>query len=163
MCRSRREERRVAGGNRLTAKLKVRGSGLRPMLRASIDSVQSLGFVFEDPNSADVLVGEVPPGAHDLILYDGVQEVARLAKSVTIESTAPPRIAGVGTLVNLDKATADALASDPAFRAGSPSGVLKLADARRAGRRPMAAAAGNRCCSAIPIPTTKAARSAASR
>jgi hypothetical protein len=49
-----REERRVAGGNRLTAKLKVRGSGLRPMLRASIDDVQSLGFVFEDPNSADV-------------------------------------------------------------------------------------------------------------
>jgi hypothetical protein len=82
-----REERRVAGGNRLTAKLKVRGSGLRPMLRASIDDVQSLGFVFEDPNSADVLVGEVPPGAHDLILYDGVQEVARLAKSVTIESS----------------------------------------------------------------------------
>ena len=128
-----REERRVAGGNRLTAKLKVRGSGLRPMLRASIDGVQSLGFVFEDPNSADVLVGEVPPGAHDLILYDGVQEVARLAKSVTIESTAPPRMAGVGTLVNLDKATADALASDPAFHAGSPSRVLKLADARPQG------------------------------
>ncbi len=124
-----REERRVAGGNRLTAKLKVRGSGLRPMLRASIDDVQSLGFVFEDPNSADVLVGEVPPGAHDLILYDGVQEVARLAKSVTIESSAPPRIAGVGTLVNMDKATADALASDPAYRAGSPRGVLKLGDA----------------------------------
>jgi hypothetical protein len=123
-----REERRVAGGNRLTAKLKVRGSGLRPMLRASIDDVQSLGFVFEDPNSADVLVGEVPQGAHDLILYDGVQEVARLAKSVTIESSAPPRIAGVGTLVNMNKATADALASDPAYRAGSPRGVLKLGD-----------------------------------
>ena len=106
-----REERRVAGGNRLTAKLKVRGSGLRPMLRASIDGVQSLGFVFEDPNSADVLVGEVPPGAHDLVLYDGVQEVARLAKSVTIESTAPPRIAAAGTLMSLDKATADALES----------------------------------------------------
>jgi hypothetical protein len=128
-----REERRVAGGNRLTAKLKVRGSGMRPMLRASIDSVQSLGFVFEDPNSADVLVGEVPPGAHDLILYDGVREVARLAKSVTIESAAPPRMVGAGTLVNLDKATADALASDPTFRPGSKTGVLKLADARPQG------------------------------
>jgi hypothetical protein len=128
-----REERRVAGGNRLTAKLKVRGSGLRPMLRASIDSVPSLGFVFEDPNSADVLVGEVPPGAHDLILYDGVQEVARLPKSVTIESTAPPRIAGVGMLVNLDKATADALAAEPAFRVGSQGGVLKLEEARAQG------------------------------
>jgi hypothetical protein len=124
-----REERRVAGGNRLTAKLKVRGSGLRPMLRASIDGVQSLGFVFEDPNSADVLVGEVPPGAHDLILYDGVQEVARLAKSVTIESSAPPRIAAVGAVVNLDRAAADALASDPSYRVGSPRGVLKMGDA----------------------------------
>lgn len=125
-----REERRVAGGNRLTAKLKVRGSGLRPMLRASIDGVQSLGFVFEDPNSADVLVGEVPPGAHDLILYDGVQEIARLAKSVTLEATAPPRISAVGALVNLDRATADLLGSDPAFRAGSQRGVLRLGDAR---------------------------------
>jgi hypothetical protein len=128
-----REERRVAGGNRLTAKLKVRGSGLRPMLRASIDGVPSLGFVFEDPNSADVLVGEVPPGAHDLILYDGVQEIARLSKSVTIETAPPPRIAGLGTLVNLDKATADALASDPAFTVGSTRGVLKLGDAQTQG------------------------------
>ena len=128
-----REERRVAGGNRLTAKLKVRGSGLRPMLRASIDGVQSLGFVFEDPNSADVLVGEVPPGTHDLILYDGVQEVARLAQSVTIESTAPPRVAVAGRLVNLDKTAADALASDPAFRVGSPRGVLVLAEAQAQG------------------------------
>jgi hypothetical protein len=55
---------------RLTAKLKVRGGGLRPMLRASIGDSPSLGFVFEDPNSADVLVGEVPPGAHDLVLHD---------------------------------------------------------------------------------------------
>ena len=127
-----KEERRVAGGNRLTAKLKIRGSGLRPMLQASIDGVQSLGFVFEDPNSADVLVGEVPPGAHDLILYDGVQEVARLPKSVTIEATAPPRVAVVGTLVNLDQATADAVGSAPEFRAGSQK-VLKLADARPQG------------------------------
>jgi hypothetical protein len=45
------EERRVAGGNRLTAKLKVRGSGLRPMLQASIDDTRSLGFVFENPHA----------------------------------------------------------------------------------------------------------------
>ena len=67
-----REERRLAGGSRLSAKLKVRGSGLRPMLRASIDDTPSLGFVFENPNSADVLVGEVAPGTHDLVIYDGV-------------------------------------------------------------------------------------------
>jgi len=103
------EERRVAGGSRLTAKLKVRGSGLRPMLRASIGSMPALGFVFEDPNSADVLVGEVPAGAHDLVLYDGVQEVARFPRSVTIESAPPPHVVGIGTLVRLDKSVATAL------------------------------------------------------
>jgi hypothetical protein len=120
------EERRVAGGSRLTAKLKVRGSGLRPMLRASIGGTQSLGFVFEDPNSADVLVGEVPPGTHDLVLYDGVQEVARLPKSVTIEPSAAARIAAVGTLIHLDRATADALKPGPLAPGGPPDAVVKV-------------------------------------
>lgn len=120
-----REERRVAGGNRLSAKLKVRGSGLRPRLRASIDSTPALGFVFEDPNSADVLVGEVPSGTHDLILYDGVEEVARLAKSVTIESVAPPRVAVVGTLMHLDKSRAEALAPG-ALASDSQAVIVKL-------------------------------------
>ncbi len=123
------EERRVAGGSRLTAKLKVRGSGLRPMLRASIGSTPALGFVFEDPNSADVLVGDIPPGTHDLVLYDGVQEIARLAKSVTIEAAAAPRIAAAGTFVRLDKATADALAVGP-LSPGATDAILRLAPAQ---------------------------------
>src|SRR6185295_7408982 len=126
------EERRVAGGSRLTAKLKVRGSGLRPMLRASIDSTPALGFVFEDPNSADVLVGEAPPGTHDLVLYDGVQEVARLPKSVTIESGRPPRIAAVGTLVRMDQATAAALGPGALFPNGAADAVVKLGAPRAA-------------------------------
>ncbi len=108
-----REERRVAGGARLMGKLKVRGQNLRPMLRATIDSTPALGFVFEDPNTADVLVGDVAAGAHDLVLYDGVQEVARLARSVVIEATAAPRVAAVGTLLHLDKATVDSLKPGP--------------------------------------------------
>jgi hypothetical protein len=118
------EERRVAGGSRLTAKLKVRGSGLRPMLRASIDATPALGFVFEDPNSADVLVGEVPAGAHDLVLFDGVQEVARLARSVTIESAPLPRIVAIGTLMRLDKGAASAL---------TPGALAPDVDIRRLG------------------------------
>ncbi len=70
-----KEERRVGGPN-LAAKLKVRGSGLRPMLRASIDDAPAIGFVFENPNSAALLVGSLPPGLHDLVLFDGAQEVA---------------------------------------------------------------------------------------
>jgi hypothetical protein len=88
-----KEERRVAGPN-LVAKLKVQGSGLRPMLRASIDDAPAIGFVFENPNSADLLVGAVPPGSHDLVLYDGAQEVARAPKSVSLQP-ASTRIATV--------------------------------------------------------------------
>jgi len=79
-----KEERRIGGPN-LVAKIKVQGSGLRPMLRASIDDMPAIGFVFENPNSADLLVGAVPPGSHDLVLYDGVQEVARAPKAVRIQ------------------------------------------------------------------------------
>ena len=45
------------------------------MLRASIDDMPAIGLVFENPNSADLLLGAITPGSHDLILYDGVQEV----------------------------------------------------------------------------------------
>jgi hypothetical protein len=79
-----KEERRVGGPN-LTAKLKIQGSGLRPMLRASIDGTPAIGFVFENPNSADLLVGAEAPGPHDHVLYDGVQEVARAPKAVAIQ------------------------------------------------------------------------------
>jgi hypothetical protein len=126
-----REERRVTGGSRLTAKLKVRGSGLRPMLRASIGGTQTLGFVFEDPNAADVLVGEIPAGTHDLVLYDGVQEVARMPKSVVVEPVAPLRVAGVGALIHLDKAAADALKPGALFLGGPQDAIAKLGTTRQ--------------------------------
>lgn len=82
-----KEERRVGGPN-LVTKMKITGSGLRPMLRASVDDAPAIGFVFENPNSADLLLGVTAPGAHDLVLYDGVQEVARAPKAVNIEPAA---------------------------------------------------------------------------
>jgi len=118
------EERRLAGGSRLAAKLKVRGSGFRPMLRASIDEASALGFVFENPNSADVLVGEVAPGTHDLVIYDGVQEVARSAGAVTIQAVPPARIRVTGTLFDLDESTAAALHPGPL----TPGATVSQAD-----------------------------------
>jgi hypothetical protein len=111
------EERRVAGGSVLTAKLKVRGSGLNPLLRARIGGIEAVGFVFETPNSADVLVGLVPPGRHDLVLYDGVQEVARAREAVEIINAAAPRVRAFGWLTRLNPAQAaefkPGTASDP--------------------------------------------------
>lgn len=113
-----KEERRVAGGSLLTAKLKVKGSGFNPLLRAAIGSTSAMGFVFETPNSADVLVGLVPPGKHDLVLYDGVQEVARAREAVEIQATGGPSVRAYGWLTSLSSARAESLkpgfASEPA-------------------------------------------------
>ena len=111
------EERRVGGGSLVTAKLKVKGVGFNPLLRARIGEAEALGFVFENPNSADVLVGPMAAGRHDLALYDGVQEVARAPGAVEIHATDAPRVRAYGWLTNLAAAEAAALkagfASDP--------------------------------------------------
>ena len=111
------EERRVSGAGVLIAKLKVKGSGFNPMLRASIGGTPAMGFVFETPNSADVIVGVVPPGKHDLVLLDGIQEVARARDAVEIQNSAGPSVRAYGWLTGLTPDDAPKLAagysSDP--------------------------------------------------
>jgi Domain of unknown function (DUF4330) len=137
-----KEERRLAGGSRLSAKLKVRGSGFRPMLRATIDDTPALGFVFENPNSADVMVGEAAPGSHDLVIYDGVQEVARAVKAVTIQAVPPSRVRVAGTLFDLDEATAGALRLGPITGGSAPQGEIVALGNVRPGRRRLATGRG---------------------
>ncbi len=81
-----KEELRIASGTAIGAKLKIRGTGFNPLMRARVGDVNALSFVFENPNSADVLIGEMPPGKYDLVLFDGVQEVARAADVVRIQA-----------------------------------------------------------------------------
>jgi hypothetical protein len=111
------EERRVSGAGLLIAKLKVKGNGFNPLLRARIGDMPAMGFVFETPNSADVIVGAVPPGKHDLVLLDGVQEVARARGVVEIHATEGPSIRVYGWLTGLPAAMAPTLdkgySSDP--------------------------------------------------
>jgi hypothetical protein len=109
------EERRVAGGSMLSAKLKVRGSGFNPLLRARVGTHETLGFVFENPNSADVLVGLVPAGRHDLVLYDGVHEVARARDAVdmTPRVATSVRASGWLTLLTPNNDLKAGFASDP--------------------------------------------------
>jgi hypothetical protein len=112
------EERRVSGGTVLTAKLKVTGSGFNPLLRARIDDIDAVGLVFENPNSLDVIVGVVPPGKHDLVLYDGVQEVARARGAVETQSAEGPSVRAYGWLTDLPESLAASIqpgyGSDPA-------------------------------------------------
>src|SRR5262245_66460339 len=60
-------EERASAGTQLSGKLKVHGRGLQPLLRASIGKQEAIAFIFESPESADVLFGELPPGDHDPI------------------------------------------------------------------------------------------------
>lgn len=115
------ERRIVAGGSLLSAKLKIKGSGFNPMLRAYIDDAPALAFVYENPNSADVLAGPLSPGAHDLILMDGVQEVARAKGVVKIESPSSRVLRAAGWLTNMDRAVADQLKVGSTFPPGAPS------------------------------------------
>jgi hypothetical protein len=109
-----REEYRIASGAIIAAKLKVRGTGFNPLLRVLIGEQPALAFVFENPNSADVMVGDMPPGTYDLVLYDGVQEVARANGAVTLKQTSGQQVRAVGRLLNLTEAEANTL--KPGFK-----------------------------------------------
>jgi hypothetical protein len=124
-------EDRAAQGSVLGGKVKVRGTGLRPVLRAEIGGRQALAFIFEDPTAADVLFGDdVPPGTHDIVLYDGVQEVARAHRAVTIPE---PLLSGgtsvrlVGTFLAMPEGAAHDLRVGGQFPAGAPPAVEILA------------------------------------
>ncbi len=85
-----KEENRIAGSAGLTAKLKVKGSGLNPLLRG--DDWRHAGArasCSRIPTPPIVLVGPVGPNDHDLILYDGIQEVARAVGAVKIPANQP--------------------------------------------------------------------------
>ena len=131
-----REERRVAGGNVILAKLKVKGSGFSPMLRASVGSVPALGFVFENPNSADVIVGEMPPGSFDVVLLDGVHEVARAANAFVVEATPVQFIRAAGYLTDLTQDRVDAFKVGDAYPPDNPQvRVIALGPAQNAHTR----------------------------
>lgn len=116
-----RQERRLGVGGVIMAKYKVKGTGLNPMLRALIDDTPALAFVFENPNSADVLVGPVSPGAHDLILFDGVQEVARARGAITVQPGPATFIRASGFLTSLDADLVAALTTGAKFPAAAPA------------------------------------------
>lgn len=115
-----RLERRLGVGGVIMAKYKVKGTGLNPMLRVMIDDTPALAFVFETPNSADVLVGPVSPGAHDLVLFDGVQEVARSRGTITVQPGPATFIRASGFLTNLDADLVAALTTGAKFPAPAP-------------------------------------------
>ncbi len=128
-------ERRVGNGSALTAKFKIQGSGLTPLLRARIGDQDALGLVFESPNSADVLVGPIAPGKHDLVLVDGIQEVARAIGAIDIQASTGTPIRVSGWLIDMSKHASSALAPGKTLPRNEPSSFEVAAiGAERAGR-----------------------------
>jgi hypothetical protein len=129
-------ERRIGNGAALTAKFKIRGSGLTPLLRARIGDSDALGLVFESPNSADVLVGPMPPGKHDLVLLDGVHEVARATGAIEIQASTGEPIKTAGWLVDMDRTAAAAVVPGRRRRGGACrpiAAAVRLGGYRRPG------------------------------
>ena len=104
-----REELRVANGSVIAQKLKIRGTGFNPLLRAQVGDRPALAFVFENPNSADVLVGDMPAGEYDLVLLDGVQAVARANGAAKIRHSAGTTVQTVGRFIALTPQQAQTL------------------------------------------------------
>jgi hypothetical protein len=105
-------EERAAQGTQLAGKLKVRGNGLRPVFRATIGGRNAIAYIFENPTSADVLFGDLPAGTHDLVLLDGVQEVARAERAVVIPEKPRPaatQLVVAGMLIDMAPEAASAL------------------------------------------------------
>jgi hypothetical protein len=110
------DERRVAGGLPIRRKVKIRGDHLAPILRATIDDVPAIGLTFETPESADVIIGyNVPYGTHDLILYDGLQEVARAREAIVIDPPPSATVHAIGRLTQLDEPRAKSLRAGQRF------------------------------------------------
>ena len=65
-----------------------------------------------------MIIGEdVPFGTHDLVLYDGVQEVARARAAITIPPPPTAPVHAIGALIELDEATAKQLQAGQRFEA----------------------------------------------
>ena len=73
--------------------VEVRGTNFRPYMRVSFNGLQGRTFLFNSPTSAVVQLADIPPGKYDVILYDYMQEVARIPGGFTLATQpAPPMI-----------------------------------------------------------------------
>jgi hypothetical protein len=64
-------------------KVEVRGRHLRPFLRAGVGGAPAR-FLFDSQERAELILPELPPGAHDLVLLDS-KELARFPNAVTVK------------------------------------------------------------------------------
>src|SRR5580765_4667136 len=51
-------------------RVQVRGDHLRPFLRAKVGGFDAAAYSLQTPQTAEIRFVDVPPGVHDIVLYD---------------------------------------------------------------------------------------------
>ena len=132
-------------------RIEIDGTNLRPFMRVSIDTVPARSFLLGSTKYAIVDLPDLRPGSYDVVLYDYMQEVARLRNALTV--------APVPTDVELDVDGAFTTLTDTAAagvrairrRVGAPgraslgSGVAEPARIPKGPRRSRANGSPSRC------------------
>jgi len=106
-------------------RVEIDGTNLRPFMRVSFNTIPPKPFLLGSTKYALVDVPDLQPGAYDVVLYDYVQEVARLPKALTI--------APIATDVELDvvgafKSPPDTLATNLRVGDTFPAGGNAIAE-----------------------------------
>jgi hypothetical protein len=88
--------------------LTIKGTNLRPYMRASAGTQQARDFVFKSTEEAELPFVFLPAGRYDIVLYDSAQERFRLKEALTVSPAGlpPTEIIAVGAFGNLDAAGA---------------------------------------------------------
>lgn len=102
-----------------TEQITVRGENLRPYLRITIGTQNTLRpreeiFLFENPDRGAVkLLPSLTPGTYDVVLYDELQELGRLPGGLVIDEPRRPdsdgELMAIGAFRGLDTEGAQAL------------------------------------------------------
>jgi len=68
-------------------RLEVDGTNFRPFMRVTFNTIPANSFLLGSTKYAIVDVPELKPGVYDVVLYDYMQEIARLPKALTVAPT----------------------------------------------------------------------------
>jgi hypothetical protein len=68
-------------------RLEIDGTNFRPFMRVSFNTIPANSFLIGSTKYAIVDVPELKPGVYDVVLYDYMQEIARLPKALNVSPT----------------------------------------------------------------------------
>jgi hypothetical protein len=128
----------VSYGRGVEQHVQVSGEHLRPFLRAKVGGFDASAYSLQTPEAAEIRFVDVPPGIHDIVLFDESQEVARLSGALSV---LPPPVRALGWFVDppaggklvpglkwgaAERPTAELLEVAPAPEGGKLRGTVRV-------------------------------------